>query len=160
MSEEWDKVTVLRGGQKNHATVTKSESAVNAAKRMGIAVSTSAKDRVVGTNTTAAKGPANYQAIAKLDRENEVKPPETVSKSVGQAISNARQEKKDAAGKSMSQKDLATKINEKPQIIADYESGRAVPNTALLAKMERVLGVKLRGDPKSIGQPLGGPKKK
>jgi ribosome-binding protein aMBF1 (putative translation factor) len=56
-----------------------------------------------------------------------------------------RQDKKDANGKSMSQKDLATKINEKPQVIAEYESGRAVPNTALLAKMERVLGVKLRG---------------
>ncbi|KAJ9108642.1 hypothetical protein QFC20_003341 [Naganishia adeliensis] len=160
MSDDWDKVTVLRGGQKNHATVTKSESAVNAAKRMGIAVSTSAKDRVVGTNTSAAHGPADYQAKAKLDRENEVKPPATVDKSVGQAISQARQDKKDANGKSMSQKDLATKINEKPQVVAEYESGKAIPNTALLAKMERVLGVKLRGDPKSIGQPLGGPKKK
>lgn len=151
---------MLRGGQKNHATVTKSESAVNNAKRMGIAVSTSAKDRVAGINTSAAHGPADYQAKAKLDRENEVKPPATIDKSVGQAISQARQEKKDANGKSMSQKDLATKINEKPQVIAEYESGKAVPNTALLAKMERALGVKLRGDPKSIGQPLGGPKKK
>jgi ribosome-binding protein aMBF1 (putative translation factor) len=68
-------------------------------------------------NTSSAHGPADYQAKAKLDRENEVKPPATVDKSVGQAISKARQDKKDANGKSMSQKDLATKINEKPALL-------------------------------------------
>jgi putative transcription factor len=47
-----------------------------------------------------------------------------------------------------------------PAQIAEYESGKAVPNTALLAKMERALGIKLRGDAKLIGTPLGGPKKK
>lgn len=45
----------------------------------------------------------------------------------------------------MSQKDLATKVNEKPSVINDYESGRAVPNQQILAKLERALGVKLRG---------------
>lgn len=43
-----------------------------------------------------------------------------------------------------------------PQI-ADYEAGRAIPNVALLAKIERAIGVKLRGDPKTIGSPLPGP---
>jgi putative transcription factor len=41
--------------------------------------------------------------------------------------------------------------------IADYEAGRAIPNVALLAKIERAIGVKLRGDPKLIGTPLPGP---
>lgn len=45
----------------------------------------------------------------------------------------------------MTQKDLATKVNEKPSVINDYESGRAVPNQQVLAKLERALGVKLRG---------------
>lgn len=54
--------------------------------------------------------------------------------------------------------DLATKINEKQSVINDYESGKAVPNQQVLAKLERALGVKLRG--KDIGSPLGGPKKK
>jgi hypothetical protein len=49
----------------------------------GIAVNTTAKDRVGGINTSSAHGPADYQAKAKLDRENEVKPPATVDKSVG-----------------------------------------------------------------------------
>lgn len=45
----------------------------------------------------------------------------------------------------MTQKDLATKVNEKPSVINDYESGRAVPNQQVLAKLERALAVKLRG---------------
>lgn len=45
----------------------------------------------------------------------------------------------------MTQKDLATKINEKPQIITDYEAGRGLPNNVILGKIEKVLGVKLRG---------------
>lgn len=60
----------------------------------------------------------DYQRIAKLDMENEVKPPSTVSPSVGAAIAKGRQDKKDAEGKSMSQKDLATKINEKPSVVS------------------------------------------
>ena len=36
-------------------------------------------------------------------------------------------------------------INEKPQIIQEYESGKAIPNQQILAKLERILGVKLRG---------------
>ena len=72
-------------------------------------------------------------------------------------MSKARMASKDAEGKSMTQKDLATKVNEKPSVIQDYENGKAIPSPALLAKLERVLGVKLRGDPKTIGTPLPGP---
>lgn len=32
------------------------------------------------------------------------------------------------------------KINEKVQIITEYENGKAIPNQQVLAKMERVLG--------------------
>ena len=32
------------------------------------------------------------------------------------------------------------KINEKPQIVNDYEGGRAIPNQQILAKIERALG--------------------
>ena len=45
----------------------------------------------------------------------------------------------------LSQKDVAQKINEKPSVLQDYESGKAIPNPQILAKLERVLGVKLRG---------------
>ena len=60
-----------------------------------------------------------------------------VDKSLSKAIQQARMAKK------MTQKDLATKINEKPQVVGEYESGKAVPNGQIIVKMERVLGVKL-----------------
>jgi ribosome-binding protein aMBF1 (putative translation factor) len=43
----------------------------------------------------------------------------------------------------MTQKDLATAINEKPQVVAEYESGKAIPNPQIISKLERSLGVKL-----------------
>jgi putative transcription factor len=94
-----------------------------------------------------------------VDRENEVAPPPKVDMAVGKAIAKAR------AGKTppMKQSELAQKINEKPSVIngtllsfgwanVDYENGKAIPNQQILGKMERVLGVKLRG--KDIGAPL------
>ncbi len=45
----------------------------------------------------------------------------------------------------LSQKDVAQKINEKPSVLQDYESGKAIPNPQILGKLERALGVKLRG---------------
>ena len=36
-------------------------------------------------------------------------------------------------------------INEKPQVIQEYESGKAIPNQQIIVKLERALGTKLRG---------------
>lgn len=121
-----------------------------------------ARGRAVGAitdnNRKAAAGHnkghegVDHARLAKLDRENEVTAPPKVAPSVGKTIGQARQ------AKGFNQKELGTKVNEKPQVIGDYESGRAVPNAQILSKLERALGVKLRG--KDIGAPLGGPKKK
>jgi transcriptional regulator with XRE-family HTH domain len=54
-------------------------------------------------------------------------------------MSTARLERK------LTQKDVAQKINEKPSVVQDYESGKAIPNPQILGKLERILGVKLRG---------------
>jgi putative transcription factor len=45
----------------------------------------------------------------------------------------------------MTQKELATKINEQTGVINSYESGKAIPSNEVLGKLERALGVKLRG---------------
>lgn len=45
--------------------------------------------------------------------------------------------------KKMTQAQLAQAINEKPQVIQEYESGKAIPNGAILNKLSRVLGVGL-----------------
>uniref|UniRef100_A0A4W5KKF7 HTH cro/C1-type domain-containing protein n=1 Tax=Hucho hucho TaxID=62062 RepID=A0A4W5KKF7_9TELE len=90
---------------------------------------------------------------AKLDRETEELQHQRVSLEVGKVIQQGRQ------NKGLTQKDLATKINEKPQVIADYECGKAIPNNQVMGKIERAIGLKLRG--KDIGLPLEAkPKKK
>ncbi|KAJ3414964.1 multiprotein-bridging factor 1 [Chytridiales sp. JEL 0842] len=138
---DWDNVTVIRK-RPEKATVLKSESAVNAARRQGASVVTEKKK---------AGGSLDAGAAAKIDRETEDFHIEKVGLSVAKAIQQARQ------AKQMTQKDLATKINEKQSVVNDYESGRAPnPNQQVLGKMERVLGVKLRGQ--NIGAPLHGPK--
>lgn len=143
---DWDTVTMIGqkarvggGGPRQH--VAKSQSQINAARRSGNVVST---DKRYGS--TNVKSNPEGQRLTKLDDADDVVKVKKVDASVGKTIQIARQEKK------LTQKDLATKINEKPQVINDYEAGRATPNQQILAKMERALGVKLRG--KQIGEPL------
>eukprot|EP00756_Hemistasia_phaeocysticola_P005683 Hpha_TRINITY_DN13453_c0_g1::TRINITY_DN13453_c0_g1_i1::g.131070::m.131070/K03627/MBF1; putative transcription factor len=54
--------------------------------------------------------------------------------------------------KGWSQKELAQQIQERDTMIKDYESGKAIPNGQFISKMERALGVHLRGA--SAGEPL------
>jgi len=61
----------------------------------------------------------------------------TVSQDLRIAIAQARQ------AKGLSQKDLAAKLMIPAKVIQDYESGKAIPNNALIAKFERTLGCKL-----------------
>jgi putative transcription factor len=50
--------------------------------------------------------------------------------------------------KGLKQTELAAMIAEKSTVINEYESGRAIPNGALIAKIERALGAKLPRPPK------------
>lgn len=72
-----------------------------------------------------------------LDNETEDFRVNRVSSTVRQRILNGRNDKK------MTQTQLAQAINEKPQIIQQYESGKAVPTPQILNKLSRVLGVQL-----------------
>ncbi|RHN50447.1 putative transcription factor Lambda-DB family [Medicago truncatula] len=47
--------------------------------------------------------------------------------------------------KKLTQAQLAQIISEKPQVIQEYESGKAIPNQMIIGKLERVLGAKLPG---------------
>ncbi|KAL0089664.1 lambda repressor-like HTH type 3 transcription factor [Phycomyces blakesleeanus] len=137
---DWDSTTVIRK-RADKVKVARTEAEINAARRVGAAISTEKK-----TSTNAGHANTDHQRIAKLDRDNDVAPPPKVDVSVGKAIQKGRQEKK------WTQKDLAQQINEKPQVVNEYESGKAIPNQQVLGKMERALGIKLRG--KNIGDPL------
>lgn len=80
----------------------------------------------------------------KLELDDENLSHKTVSADVKKAILQGRLAKK------LTQAQLAQQINEKPNIIQEYESGKAIPNQQILAKLERILGVKLRG--KGVGK--------
>ncbi|CAO3597166.1 unnamed protein product [Absidia cylindrospora] len=145
---DWDTTTVLRKRPEDRARVARTQTELNAARRSGAAINTEKKSTV--TNSSHAN--TDHRRIAKLDRDNEVAPPPKVDISVGKALQKGRQDK------GMTQKDLAQIINEKPQVVNEYESGKATPNQQVLGKMERALGIKLRG--KNIGEPLTFGKKK
>lgn len=152
--DDWESTTRIGsstrtggGGAKEKVIKTKSE--LNAAMRSGGIITT---DKKYTGGANKSQDPSG-QHLTKVDRTDDVAPIVTVDKEVGKAMSQARLAKEPT----MTQKDLATKVNEKPSVINDYESGRAIPSQQVLAKLERALGVKLRG--KDIGEPLG-PKKK
>ena len=66
------------------------------------------------------------------------------------------------SAKKLTQKELATAINEKTQVVAEYESGKAIPNPQIISKLERKLGTKLPRPGKSKPPPKtssGGTKK-
>jgi hypothetical protein len=96
-------------------------------------------------------GSGTYQQVAKIDYTDDIIKPKTVGTQVGDAIKKARSDAKNDKGQAMTQKDLAQKINQTPQIVADFERGSAKPDEQILGNMERVLKVILRG--KNIGQP-------
>lgn len=116
MADDWNTVTVI-GNRQGARGASKSVSAVNAARRRGDEVATETKYGG-GQN----KHTVTSMNTAKLDRETEELKHQTVSLDVGRLIQKGRQEK------GWTQKDLATKICEKPQVINEYESGKAVPN--------------------------------
>ena len=49
--------------------------------------------------------------------------------------------------KGFTQAQLAQQINEKPNVIQEYESGKAIPNPQILSKLSRVLGTQLKKNP-------------
>jgi len=150
---DWDTTVKIGSSSRTGAggpreRVARTQSEINAARRAGAVVSTDKKFSGGGNKSNNPEG----QHLTKVDRTDDVAPVAKVAPDVGKAMQRARL----AIEPTMSQKDLATKINEKPSVVNDYESGRAIPSQQVLAKLERALGVKLRG--KDIGSPLG-PKK-
>ncbi|CAO2841467.1 unnamed protein product [Amaranthus hypochondriacus] len=133
ISQDWEPV-VLHKTRPNTQDL-RDPKAINKALRSGIPVET-VKKAVAGTNK---KAPATVVNARKLDEETEPAALAKVAPEIRLAIQKARIDKK------MSQAELAKQINERPQVVQEYENGKAVPNQMVLAKMEKVLGVKLRG---------------
>jgi putative transcription factor len=101
--------------------------------------------QVSGKAKVTQSGGRDGQRMAKIDR-TEIGNLPKVSRSVSKAISQGRLAKK------ISQKELAQSCNVKPEVIAQYEKGKAQPNQSVLLKMQRKLGVHLTG--KLVGESI------
>uniref|UniRef100_A0A914CSX7 HTH cro/C1-type domain-containing protein n=1 Tax=Acrobeloides nanus TaxID=290746 RepID=A0A914CSX7_9BILA len=133
-------VTIIRKHAPPIKTL-KTSAELNAAQRRGAEIET-AKKYKAGANVQHSTD----KNTLRLDEETEQLSHDHVSLSLGRLIQQARQ------AKEWTQKDLATHINEKATVITEYENGKAIPNQQIMNKMERALGVKLRG--KDAGKPL------
>jgi putative transcription factor len=84
-----------------------------------------------------SKNPTMNDKMRKLENSEETAH-KKVSFSMKMKLQKARLEKK------MTQKELAQSIQVKQQIINDYETGKAIPDSGIINKLQRVLGQKLR----------------
>lgn len=134
ISQDWEPVVLRKKAPTSAAR--KDEKAVNAARRSGAEIETVRKANA-GTNKAASS--STSMNTRKLDEESENLTHQKVPTELRKAIMHGRQEKK------LTQAQLAQLINEKPQIIQEYESGKAIPNQQIISKLERALGMKLRG---------------
>ena len=92
----------------------------------------------------------NFQTgrrLAKIENDEGEMKHKTLRHSVKQAIVKAR------CAKKLKVDQLAQMINEKSKIITEYETGNPIPNNVILGKLERVLGIRLRGSNDNIGKP-------
>lgn len=134
MTQDWEPVVIRKKAPNSAAK--KDEKVVNAARRAGADIETIKKSHA-GLNKAASS--STSLNTRKLDEETEVLAHERVPTELKKCIMQGRTDKK------LTQSQLAQLINEKPQIIQEYESGKAIPNQQILTKLERALGVKLRG---------------
>ncbi|CAB4318828.1 unnamed protein product [Prunus armeniaca] len=132
ITQDWEPVVIHKSRPKGQDL--RDPKVVNQALRSGAPIQT-IKKFDAGSNKKAAP----VVSVKKLEEGTEPAALDRVSTDVRQAIQKARLAKK------LSQADLAKRINERPQVVQEYENGKAVPNQAVLSKMERVLEVKLRG---------------
>eukprot|EP01138_Halocafeteria_seosinensis_P014986 gb/GECG01015298.1/.p1 GENE.gb/GECG01015298.1/~~gb/GECG01015298.1/.p1 ORF type:complete len:133 (+),score=27.26 gb/GECG01015298.1/:1-399(+) len=90
-----------------------------------------------GENKSAHSATAAGTSMKKLEEDDEHFAHSTVPLSLAKSIQKARMAKK------MNQKQLASAICEKPAIITEYESGKAIPNPQIINKLEKTLETKL-----------------
>lgn len=144
--QDWSTVNVGRSAKPYSKPQTEAEkkAELEKAKRAG-QVKTESKMGASTNKSVGGHGPMGTTAGAaarKIEEETEVFKTQKTGLAFGKALMQARTAKK------MNQKDLATKINETAKVVQEYESGKAIPNPQIIAKLERALGAKLPRPPK------------
>ncbi len=128
-----DEAVVILGRRNYTKSTAKSKADIENAHRAGKTVEVSKK---IGSGGQTKGG---LGAQARKIEETEVGAIKRVSKEQAKAIVQGRQAKK------MTQKELAQKCNVLPTVISQYETAKAQPDQRILAKMQRILGVKIQG---------------
>lgn len=106
------------------------------------------KDKIRKGEYTVEKKKNYNNSLKNLDEDTgEYKAP-IINKKICAVIQKAR------LNKNLTQKTLAQKINIQVSQLNDFESGKKKPDNAILGKLERILGVKLRGNNSKLGDPL------
>ena len=88
---------------------------------------------VLRKTSAAAAKPKGEQQV-RVEDETDVKRIKKVDPSIKTAIQKRR------CALKLTQAKLAAAINERQQVVADYESGRAIPDSRILNKIIKVLG--------------------
>ncbi|XP_022751583.1 multiprotein-bridging factor 1b isoform X1 [Durio zibethinus] len=155
LTQDWEPVVIRKKAPS--AAAKKDEKVVNAARRAGAEIESIKKwfflvkiegnknsifckwEFAANAGTNRAASSSTSLNTRKLDEETENLSHDRVPTELKKAIMQARMDKK------LTQAQLAQLINEKPLIIQEYESGKAIPNQQIIGKLERALGAKLRG---------------
>ncbi len=112
---------------------------LNSEKKNSQGTAAANKNTVKKQNNSSNKQHKNPDNLRKITEMEGVQQISTVSKTVAMKISQTRNQL------GWTQKQLAMKINEPQFVIADYESGKAIPSNQILGKLEKHLKVQLRG---------------
>ena len=99
------------------------------------------KEVVLSKTSKASNTQPHYEVSKeqKIDKETEELSHKKVGGSLGKQIQTAR-----IAKGLKTQKDLANLINVRPDVINMYESGKAIPDNAILQKLRRMLNTQLK----------------
>lgn len=131
--QDWTTVTFTKSHKQKTAEALGNQRGLAQAKASGL-VST---EKRFGAAENKSAHAAQGAGLRKLEDSTEEFKHDTVNKNLAKSIVQARLAKK------MTQAQLAVAINERPQIIQQYESGSAIPNGQILAKLDRALGTHL-----------------
>lgn len=130
--QDWTPVVLQKGGP-SQKRVSK-EQEINKARRAGETIETEKK--FLGGRNKATKAGLCPNA-KKVEEDTGDYHIDRVSTDFSRALAEARR------NKGMTQAQLAQAINEKPSVVSEYESGKAIPNGAILQKMNKALGCQL-----------------
>ncbi len=131
--QDWQTVTLSKSTKQKVQGAMQSNHAMAQAKASGIISS----ERKHGAAENKSAHAATGTNLKKLEESTDDFSHKTVNKNLSQSIVQARLAKK------MTQAQLATAINERQQVIQQYESGQAIPNPQILNKLDRILGTHL-----------------